>query len=391
MTNMKRCLLLAASLLVVAGCQRRSLEDPANGSCEIRFSAGGLDVSGSAMDRVATKATEVLMSPDSTVRVIARRRAAGQTSADPSQGTLVAEATYKVQSDGTTLLPCKVDDEGKEVALGAGETAKGMELGNGSYDFYAYSPARKLGADEKTVSGISNGIDLLGCVKTATVNRTNSKVELLFNHKCSKLSFTVKFDDAMVGESNQGMEVKSVTLSGMAPSPVDYTIGSDLTPGTGAAGNVVSVKVVEKTTSGTHRDPTDTKDQLAVASGVVLPKATGNVNGDFVLTMGGKDYTLKAKNMPLTFEQGNHYTFTMISKRAAIELVLTVSPWNEAIWGDATGVGGYPEYSMIVGTWEVPTWGTGTGLGEGGETADTPSEGSIGTWIPNNWTGDLGV
>ncbi|MDE5944382.1 MAG: fimbrillin family protein [Rikenella sp.] len=388
---MKRCLLLAASLLVVAGCQRRSLEDPANGSCEIRFSAGGLDVSGSAADRVATKATEVLMTPDSTVRVIARRRASGQTSADPSQGVQVAEATYKVQADGTTLVPCKVDDDGKEVALGAGETAKGIELGNGSYDFYAYSPARKLGADEKTVSGVSHGIDWLGCVKTASVSRTNSKVELLFDHKCSKLSFTVKFDDAMVGEANQGLEVKKVTLSGVAPSPVNYTIGSDLTPGTGAAGNTFVVGVVDKTTSGTHRDPTDTEDQLAVASGIVLPKTTGNVNGEFVLTMGGKDYTLKAKDLPLTFEQGKHYTFTMISKRAAIELVLTVSPWNEATWGDATGIGGYPEYSVIVGTWVVPTWGTGTDLGAGGESSEITGGGAIGTWVPNSWNGDVGV
>lgn len=387
MTNMKHCLVIAASLLVVSGCQRRPLEFADEG-CEVRFSAGGLDVSG-----VATKA-DVFLEAGSTVRVVAYRRAAGGAAPDLSKDTYVDSKTYKVQSDGTSMVACDVDADGKEVT---GGTPQGMELSNGTYDFYAYSPARKIETDNRTVKGIANGVDFLGCLKSgAIINKTSSKVELLFNHKCSKVSFAVKFADELVGTANQGLELKKVTLKGMVAGPVDYTVGGNLPVGVGLAGNVVEIGVVDKTTAGDHKDPADATgatEQISLASGLVLPKgnvaAVGGdkVTGEFVLTMGGTDYTLVAKDMDLTFAAGNHYKFTMKSNQAVIELTMTVAPWATPTWGTDTDLGDVPESQFTVGAWSNPNWGTDGTLGD---FLEASGGGTIGTWVPNTWTGNVG-
>lgn len=54
----------------------------------------------------------------STVRVVAYRRAAGGAAPDLSKDTYVDSKTYKVQSDGTSMVACDVDADGKEVTGG---------------------------------------------------------------------------------------------------------------------------------------------------------------------------------------------------------------------------------------------------------------------------------
>ena len=216
MAKLNRFLLIGFLFLTVAGCQRRSLVDgdPSGGSCEVHFSAGSLDI---VADGTATKAPgdKVALTPGSTVRVVAyRRTVAGQAAPDLTQDKWIATATYKVQSDGTTLVACAVLDDGTEDPAGQ---AAGMELSNGTYDFYAYSAARKLEADNRTVKGVGHGEDFLGVyLGNRTISRSASTVQLDFEHECTKLTFSVVEADGM---SCDDLAVSKVALKRLATAP----------------------------------------------------------------------------------------------------------------------------------------------------------------------------
>lgn len=343
---MKRCLVIAAAAVwVLAGCQRRTIFDGVAGeSCEIHFSAGSLQL------EAATKA-DVALEAGSTVRVVAYQRSGGAGQSDPALATDIfkAEATYKVQSDGTTLVPCDVDDEGVEIATAG---AKGMELGNGTYDFYAYSPARKIEGDNQTVKGVAHGTDFLGAfVGSQVINRSSTSVLLLFEHECAKITFSVQPVEGGIESSD--LFADSVVLHSLAVSPAgDYTIGGDLTPTVGGTDD----KGVLKTFS--YLDPSQ-KGKGASGSGIFLPKSAGPVPAEFYVKIGNARYKLTAELPSRAFEKGNDYRFTARVKNGSIDLTLDVLSWNE-VDQDLGGFGG-PNGTILVGTWGNVDWSGAVG------------------------------
>ncbi len=91
--------------------------------------------------------------------------------------------------------------------------------------------------------------------------------------------------------------------------------------------------------------------------------------------------------MDLTFAAGNHYKFTMKSNQAVIELTMTVALWSTPTWGTDTDLGDVPESQFTIGAWSNPTWGTDGTLGD---FLEASGGGTIGTWVPNTWTGNVG-
>lgn len=412
MNKRRRCFLIGALFLTVVGCQRRPLagDDPAGESCEVRFSAGSLNI-----EATETKAPgdKVALEAGSTVRVAAYRRTVeGQTQPDLTQDKWIATATYKVQADGTTMVACEVDDNGEELANPAG-TAKGMELGNGVYDFYAYSTARKLEADNRTVKGVGHGEDFLGAfVGSRTVNRSSSTVQLDFEHECAKLTFSVVPAEGM---SCDDLSVSKVVLKKLATAPAaDYTIGGDLAASVGdetSTGEITAFDYIDQTDKG----------KGALGSGIFLPKSLGTVPVEFTLTVNSIAYLLKAELPALALAKGNNYTFTARVKKGSVDLVLNVLSWDEVgqllpdfggdngtieigSWGGidwSGGVGGNLDESQVpieVGSWTSVVQsleflgsnagGTVGGWGEVGNGPDftegTNGSGGVGSWTPIN-------
>ncbi len=367
MAKLNRFLLIGFLFLTVAGCQRRSLMDgdPSGGSCEVHFSAGSLDI---VADGTATKAPgdKVALTPGSTVRVVAyRRTVAGQAAPDLTQDKWIATATYKVQSDGTTLVACAVLDDGTEDPAGQ---AAGMELSNGTYDFYAYSAARKLEADNRTVKGVGHGEDFLGVyLGNRTISRSASTVQLDFEHECTKLTFSVVEADGM---SCDDLAVSKVALKRLATAPAaDYTIGGDLAPTVGTDASTGEI------TSFSYIDPQD-KGAGSIGSKIFLPKSLGTIPAEFTLTVNSVAYLLKAELPAIALEKGNNYLFTARVKPGSVDLILNVLSWDD-VRLSLPNFGG-DNSSIAIGSWGNIDW-TG-GVGGNTDVSQVPLE--VGSWTP---------
>ena len=360
MTKQKRCLLIGALFLTVVGCQRRPLWDGSGGeSCEVHFSAGSLKL------EAETKAPDdkVALEVGSTVRVVAyQRSSAGQTEPNLETDIWKATATYKVQSDGTTLVACEVDDTGAET----GTSVKGMELNNGTYDFYAYSTARKLEADNRTVKGVGHGEDFLGAyVGSRAINRSSSSVALDFEHECTKITFSVVPAEGM---SCNDLSVSKVGMKRLATAPAaDYTIGGDLAATVGdetSTGEIVGFDYI---------DPLE-KGKGASGSGIFLPKSNGVVPAEFTIRVNELDYVLTAELPSIAFLKGNDYRFTARVKQGSVDLVLDVLSWG-AVDQNLDGFGG-PNGSIEVGSWGNIDWNGS--IGGNPDVNQAPIE--VGTW-----------
>lgn len=361
MTKMKQYLLVAIALLAVVGCQRRSLlgDDPAGEACLVRFQA---------KDNVGVEskaATYSNLAEGSTVCVVAYQRGSvGQASPDLANDTWKATSTYKVESNGD-LVPCHVTADGT-IDTGNASPAKGMELNNGIYDFYAYSPARQLESDNKSVKGVGHYEDFMGAyVGSQTISRSSATVALTFEHKCAKLSFTVK---PVSGMTCSDLFVDKADVQQMATTPAgDYTLGGDLTPTVGTTTDVGTISDFS------YLDPSQ-KGNGASGSAIFLPKSAGTVPAEFYVKVNGVSYLLKADLPSMVFEKSKNYMFTMLVKQGEIELTLAVASWNTV--ADSFELGGDNGH-ILIGSWSDVDWS-----GSIGEIPSAPIQ--IGKWTSVN-------
>lgn len=333
---MKQYLLIAAMVLALAGCKRRPFEDGLSGqNCIVQFQADGISVES------GTKA-DIQLPQGSTVRVLAFQRKVPATP-DLANDTCKSIKTYVVNADGD-LVPSLVNDDG---TVKAGE-AEGMELSNGKYDFYAYISARKIEADNRTVKGIPHYLDFMSAVVLdKSISHSGYQVDLIFKHKCSKIQFDIKSVTGMITDS---LAVDSVVLRKMATAPAgNYKIGGDITA---TAGAIADTCLLE-----TFVQASDKKS--ASGFGILLPKTSAQFSGDFFIEVNDTTYVLKASNLPaMSFDKGNHYTFTALVKQGSVSLQLTVVPWGA---GDSStgGMGG--GQTIEIGEWGNVDWGGGMG------------------------------
>ena len=311
----------------------------------------------------STKA-EVPLPKGATVCVAAFQRAAGGATPAPQSDIWKASNTYAVQADGS--LAASLTDDGGNPAAGS---APDMELHSGTYDFYAYSPALKTEADKYTVKGVSHYTDFMGALLSGrAVSRSTARVDLKFEHKCSKVRFNVVTAADM---ANSSLEADSTVLYKMAVSPArDFTLGGDLLSTLGGDADTCLLKRVEAAA--------DAKSSSVWE--VLLPKSNGSFDADFYLKVSGIRYLLKARDIPaMSFGKGTQYIFNAVVRKGSVSLVLNVAAWDAVPENVNAGEGG----GAGSGSWEE-----GGGNAGGGSGANHGIE--IGRWDNVDWSGSLG-
>lgn len=370
---MKQYLLVTVALLAVMGCQRRPLggDDPVGEACVVRFQAENLV----EVESASKATTQVDLTPGSTVRVIAyQRQGSGQANPDLTKDLWKATSTYKVQSD-FTLVPCNVNDDGTENTT-VGTAAKGMELHNGTYDFYAYSPARKLETDNQTVSGLGHYEDFMGAYTwSQTISRSSSTVALAFEHECAKVTFTIVHD---VGMSSSDLFVDDVVLRKIATTDpvVTYTIGGDLTPTVGTTADTGIIRTFA------YVDATK-KGDGAFGHAIFLPKDKETIPAEFYIKVNDTHYLLKADLPEMAFEKGHNYMYTAKVKQGSVDLVLNVVSWNHVVQNNSDM--GADNGSILIGSWGGIDW-SGS-MGGNPDEATAPIQ--VGSWTGVNLPADF--
>lgn len=355
----KYYLAVIAALVTLIGCSKEpSGEIEPEGACTVRFRGAGR----SEAIPVASKAI-VPVPQGVTVGVLAYQRDGGGA-ADITADVFREWKTY-VTGAGGILTPGQADDAGNPVA---GDAAA-MELSNGTYDFYAYSPALKLESDHYTIKGIGHYTDFMGAaVPARAVSRSAADVDLLFEHKCSKIRFNVKTIDGM---DNSSLEAEKVMLNKMAVSPAaDFTVGGDIVPTLGADADACTLEQVEPAAD----------NKSTSVWGILLPKNSGAFGGKFFLTIEGKRYMLQARDIPaMSFLKSTQYIFTALVREGSVSLVLNVASWDAVSGsvdaGEGDGAGTDP-------------WGGGSG--ETGGQAGTNHGIEVGRWDNVDWSGGMG-
>lgn len=355
----KHYLAVIAALVTLIGCSKEPAgEIGPEGACTVRFRGAGR----SEAIPVASKAI-VPVPQGMTVGVLAYQRG-GSGAADITADVFREGKTY-VTGAGGILTPGQADDAGNPVA---GDAAA-MELSNGTYDFYAYSPALKLESDHYTIKGIGHYTDFMGAVVPGrAVSRSAADVDLLFEHKCCKIRFNVKTIDGM---DNSSLEAEKVILNKMAVSPAaDFTVGGDIVPTLGADADACTLEQVEPAIDNKSTSVWD----------ILLPKSSGAFDGKFFLTIEGKRYMLQARDIPaMSFLKSTQYIFTALVREGSVSLVLNVASWD-AVSGSVDAGGGN-------GTGTDP-WGGGSG--ETGGQAGTNHGIEVGRWDNVDWSGGMG-
>lgn len=321
---------------------------------------------------------QVDLAPGSTVLVVAyQRQSSTQAAPDLARDEWKATSTYKVLDDHT-LAPCHVNADGTENTTVV-TPAKGMELHNGTYDFYAYSPARQLGADKKTVAGVGHYEDFMGAsALNRQISRSSSTVALAFEHESAKVSFTV----APVAPADGGLACSdlfadSVVLKKIATAPAaDYTIGGNLAPTVGTAADSGVIR------SFAYLDAAH-KGNGASGSGIFLPKSSGTVPAEFYIKVNGIRYLMEAELPAMAYEKGHNYLFTARVKAGSVDLVLNIVSWNHVVQNN-------PDMGADNGSIQIGSWG---GIDWSGSMGGNPNEVTapirIGSWTGVNLPADF--
>ncbi|MCM1302379.1 MAG: fimbrillin family protein [Alistipes senegalensis] len=386
---MKKLLLIAAAALWFAGCSDRGEVggNPREGVA-IAFSldCGALSASvGAAQAQPAqtvlpaTRAA-VPIASGTTVRIVALH------AGDALGSTPAASATYYVTGEETadghkraTLAPCTVTNDGTTGAVTAytPDATQAMRLKAGKYDFYAFSPALKLNDDGKSVdvyhatdfaasttAGVtvkSDGttsypdpLDASAADKTGTSGAVELKT---FVRRCTLVSFSV---EPKTASAFNKLTISSVQLTKMTDQPAANTaVDGAIAPGgneyaftfpssafkPGAAANLWSFEspVLPKI-----------KDTYGLKISVLYNDNTKPV-----------DLATTTDQIPaMAFLAGYRYSFTLKLKGASLQLILSVSDWNEAgAWEDPDGIGAYPGMEFLVGEWKDCFENDNTGIG----------------------------
>lgn len=372
----KQYFAVLAVLLTLISCRKEPKGEITDGICQVRFSVPGSVDAAPYLTKAAVRLPQ-----GATVCVAAYQRTTGGAAPAPQADIWKASNLYAVQADGS-FVASLADDGGNPAAGDAAD----MELHTGTYDFYAYSPALKPEDDHYTVKGVRHYTDFMGAVVPArAVSRSASSVDLLFEHKCSKVRFNVV---TSAGMENSSLTADSVVLNKMAVSPArDFTLGGDLAPTLGGDADTCLLKRVE---------PAGNNKSTSVWD-IVLPKSSGTFDADFHLKISGVRYVLKARDIPaMSLLKGIQHIFSAVVRKGSVDLVLNVASWDAVSgevnggegsgagsgeWGDGSGETGGDaglNHGIVIGRWENVDWAGSVG----GNFDPVTGALSVGTWRP---------
>ena len=321
-----------------------------------------------AQTALATRAA-VPIANGTTVRIVALH------AGDALGSTPAASATYYVTGEETadghkraTLAPCTVtNDATGAVTAYSDDPTKVMRLKAGEYDFYAFSPALPLKSDGKSVD-VYHGMDFAASATAGVVVKSDGSttypdpmnaapatkngaigsgaVELqTLGRRCALVSFSVEPKTATAFKK---LTISSVQLSKMTDQPAANTsVNAAITPG----GNTCTF------TFPSSAFKPGSADNLWSFESPVLPKIEDTYG--LTMTVLYNDNTTPvvlataADQIPaMAYLAGYRYSYTLRVKGANLQLILTVSDWNDAdAWEDPDGIGAYPGTTIVVGEW----------------------------------------
>ena len=291
------------------------------------------------------------------------------------------------------------------------------------YDFMlAVNLPKGATVSDGVIGNITNGADLMvGRCDDKEVTKTASSVDVFFNdgyatdyqgnlpHLASRVTVSASADQALIdkgGSNGVKMGVVSAEFYNI-PGRASFSFGT--TPmGLTLNGTTSSYKLV----NGNLSDVTPTKnlDKLTTVKttgesatydrGTFLPMpvaagAKYNVMDiDFTVNVNGYNTLLSAKNVEVPeFKSGYQYTFNVVMKGAgsdaAVDLYLSVKPWNSVSWESGMGGADNGQQSLYikVGSWGSASWDAVMG-GDGDNKTYILT--SVQGWSSTSWSIDMG-
>lgn len=293
-----------------------------------------------------------------TVRVVAYRRPSGASSPVLSAANYAGEATYKV-SLGSALELCAVQLDANGIpSVDAAATPVPLKLIQGTYDFYAVTPALEVNhTGANPTLNVRHRTDYAVSVTPAkAISPDNSTVGLTtLDRRCTLLSFSTdrKEDATDVTKVTMG----DVQLTAMTNEPVVAT-------GTNLLEVSSQPMATAWTIAASKFTVTDAVNAGWKAYGqeICLPKANGACNLLANVSFNGESSVLlTVEGLSMTFDPGKHYAFTIrFNSRGGAELLLGVEEWTDAVGSYQIGGTKVP-VQVVVGEWADATGNTSVG------------------------------
>ena len=273
------------------------------------------------------------------------------------------------------------------------------------------------------ISGITNGADIMvGRCDNKEVTETASSVDVFFRngyasegdgnlpHLASKVVVNASADQTLL-DNNKASGIKMGVMSAEfydIQGKASLNFGS--TPmGLTMNGSVSSYKLVNSdladVTPLRNLDKlttvTTTADVATYDKGTLLPMplaagTTRNVMDiDFTVNVNGYNSLLSAKNVEVPeFKSGYQYTFNVVMKGAgadaAVDLYLSVKPWNSVSWESGMGGDDNGEQTLYVkvGSWTSASWSTV--MGGDDSNGKTYILTGVQGWSSSSWSINMG-
>lgn len=326
-----------------------------------------------------TRSTEAVSLPvGSTIRIAAYHLGElGEVtaSADFSVTAPTVEATFVVGVEGD-LVPCQVDESGKQIA-GKGEE---MRIPAGRYDFYAVSPARPLTQvdGEWQVTDIPHQEDLMtSFVRGVEVSQVARVVTLrAFHRKCAQVVFEVAPTKGNIVPISSLCGTR-LELSAISSAGASLSVGESeiISPSGGDRTDAGKLSTTDFVTLPDSENP-DQPNPLGLnrTTTILLPKNSEAFGVAVTVARNGIAVKLEAMiSKNIVFEEGKQYVFTLEVENDRSLLRLSVYDWSPFGWTDHN-IGGAPSgrptepevtpgtpFGLVVADWEnIPWTGGGT-------------------------------
>lgn len=308
---MKKMMLFAAAALVFAGCSKDENVDNWNG--EIRL------CSGLTVQQAGTRAATGIQSE--------------QFDEDEKIDVFINEAVQSGQTATTTYPQPLVYTAGTNGAMNPATQPYFPTSGNGVTisAYYPHGVVKSLASNEPVTFSIKSDqsseaeykkSDLMyGKPASNPVSRTNSPVNIAFNHLLSKVTV-----ELISGSGNPDLEGATVQLLNVLPNTSVTPAIGEISPATGTETDVTVFKA--------------TSDQL-IGSAVVVPqtlnKEVNNVRRFIKVTLKGggtlysKDLKEEGSNNPIqdiVMESGKVYKYTITVNLTSLNITSSITKWG---------------------------------------------------------------
>lgn len=200
-------------------------------------------------------------------------------------------------------------------------------------DFFAIHPYKSTASlssvydfevlpDQTTLTNYYNSDLLYSFVDN--IERTRNAVPMVFNHKLSKISLTIK----------EGTQIDLTNLTNVEMMNVQYQIGLTTSDGSlvPVAGNETTIRLYGV------RGVTGSETQVSGITGIIVPQSfvTDGTKQLFRLTINGIDYFYRPEN-GILYEEGKIYNYTLTVNNTGIVVTSSIEDWlpGEDITGEA--------------------------------------------------------